>query len=66
MELINSLVASVAFEQATYSVIEDETVHVMLNLSKSSSTEVTIEVYSSNMTASGEACMHKYNYLLII
>ena len=45
------------FEQAAYNVSENNTAQVVLILSKPSSTNFTVEVYSTNITAFGKSCV---------
>ena len=54
MVILNSVAATVAFEQTRYNVSENTIAQILLILSKPSSSNVTVEVYSSNITAFGK------------
>ena len=52
--IIHSVVATVAFENAKYNASENTTAHIALVLNKPLSTEVTIKVFNSDVTAIGK------------
>ena len=54
MQLMHSIVGSVTFDKETYNVSENGTLQIVLILSKPSSSIVTIEVFNTDITATGE------------